>query len=111
MFQKSVMGFGLAIFLMAQGAHAVQFFKRGDVNGDNIVNVSDVIYLNNYLYRGGPSIHCMDAADFNNDGQVAGADSAFLLDCLFNGGACGANFGECVADSGSSLGCAEHPCN
>jgi hypothetical protein len=31
------------------------FGKNGDVNCDGEINVSDVVYLTNYLYRGGPA--------------------------------------------------------
>ena len=59
---------------------------RGDANNDGVVNMSDVIHLNSYLYNGGPAPPCMNQADANKNGVVDGADSAYLLDWLFNGG-------------------------
>lgn len=60
--------------------------KRGDANNDNAVNVSDVIYLNAYLYQGGPTPPCLNQADVNKNGVVDGSDSAYLLAWLFGGG-------------------------
>jgi hypothetical protein len=38
-------------------------FKRGDADDNNIVNISDVTFINNYLWLAGPAPHCPDAAD------------------------------------------------
>ncbi|MCK4403711.1 MAG: hypothetical protein KAW02_01350 [candidate division Zixibacteria bacterium] len=32
----------------------LEFASRGDVTGDGVVNIGDVVYLINYLFRGGP---------------------------------------------------------
>ncbi|MGB7062105.1 MAG: SBBP repeat-containing protein [Candidatus Zixiibacteriota bacterium] len=33
-------------------------FLRGDANGDDIINVGDIVYLVSYLYKGGPEPVC-----------------------------------------------------
>ena len=33
-------------------------YVRGDVNGDGIINVGDIVYLVSYLYKGGPEPNC-----------------------------------------------------
>jgi len=65
-------------------------FRRGDVNGDNVVNLTDVIVLNGYL--GNTNITStsntlrLRAADVDNDNDVDGQDVVFLQDFLFSGG-------------------------
>ncbi|MEW6294980.1 MAG: dockerin type I domain-containing protein [Candidatus Diapherotrites archaeon] len=53
---------------------------------DGKVTVSDVIYLVNYLFKGGPAPADMDAADVNNDGKVNVTDVIYLVNYLFKGG-------------------------
>ena len=60
-------------------------FKRGDANGDNLVDISDAIVILNYLFRGSTTIGCQDAADFDDDGSLLITDAISLLDYLFKG--------------------------
>ena len=62
-------------------------FMRGDASGDLIVDVGDVVYLVNYLYRNGPAPQPLAAGDANCDGVVDLGDIVFLLSYLFRGGA------------------------
>jgi hypothetical protein len=59
-------------------------FASGDVNGDGSVNVSDVFYLINRLFAGGPPP--VGKADVNNDGLVNVSDVFYLINYLFAGG-------------------------
>jgi hypothetical protein len=59
---------------------------RGDANGDGIVNLSDTIYLLNYLFKGGSSPDPLEAGDANCDGSINLADVIFLLNFLFKEG-------------------------
>lgn len=59
---------------------------RGDANGDGIVNVADVVYLVNYLYRGGDPPTPEEAGDANCDGIVNVADVVYLVNYLYRGG-------------------------
>jgi hypothetical protein len=65
-------------------------FLSGDVNGDGEITVSDVVYLINYLFKGGASPECPDpyisCSDVNCDGQVSVADVVYLINYLFKGG-------------------------
>ena len=67
-------------------------FIRGDVNKDDSPNIADVIYLLDWLFRGGRPPPCLDAADVNNDtgpDNARGidlADPVWLLAFLFRGG-------------------------
>jgi len=62
-------------------------FLRGDANHDGIVNVSDVVYLISYLFKGGPApIPSTIVGDANCDGKVTVADAVSLIYYLFKGG-------------------------
>ena len=56
----------------------------GDANGDGKVSVSDVVYLINYLFKGGPPP--INPSDANYDGKVSVSDVVYLINYLFKGG-------------------------
>jgi hypothetical protein len=56
------------------------------VNADGAVDVGDVVYLVNYLYRGGPPPTHSEVGDVNCDGVVNIGDVVFLVNYLFRGG-------------------------
>jgi surface protein len=56
--------------------------KRGDVNGDNIVNISDVTALIDYLLRGDTSSINLDNADANQDKNISISDVTVLINYL-----------------------------
>ena len=58
----------------------------GDVTGDLVVDVADIIYLINYLYRFGPAPDPPERGDVNQDGQVTLADIVYLINYLYRGG-------------------------
>jgi 6-phosphogluconolactonase (cycloisomerase 2 family) len=62
------------------------YFIRGDVNGDGIINASDVVYLVNYLFIGGPPPDPLAAGDANCDGTINASDVVYLINYLFVGG-------------------------
>ena len=79
----------------------VEMFRRGDVNGDQSFNMSDVISSlgNLFLSQSGMPITCLDAADTNDDGSFNLSDPVFGLYYLFNGGPSPlAPFQECGED-------------
>jgi hypothetical protein len=59
---------------------------RGDANGDEVVDVADVVYLVNFLYRGGDPPVPIEAGDANCDGIVNVADVVYLVNYLYRGG-------------------------
>jgi hypothetical protein len=61
-------------------------FLCGDVNGDGKVTVTDVIYLINYLFKGGPPPIPLKAGDVNCDGKETVSDVVYLINYLFKGG-------------------------
>jgi hypothetical protein len=63
---------------------------RGNVDGDTneTINILDVIYLINYLYKSGPESNCLDEADADGSGSTAInlLDVIFLISYLYHGG-------------------------
>ena len=62
-------------------------FLRGDANGDNLVDISDGIFMLDELFLGGGSSTCEDAMDFNDDGGLDIADPVGALNYIFLQGA------------------------
>ena len=48
--------------------------QKGDVTGDGLVDVGDVIYLVNYLDKSGPAPHPPDLGDVNCDATTTLGD-------------------------------------
>ena len=59
-------------------------FKRGDVNNDGNVSISDVTALIDYLLGSNTNINT-DAADCNTDNNISIADVTALIDYLLYG--------------------------
>jgi hypothetical protein len=59
---------------------------RGDVNGDEIINVGDVVYLVSYLYKNGPPPDPSWVGDANSDDVVNVGDVVYLVSYLYKGG-------------------------
>jgi hypothetical protein len=59
---------------------------RGDVNRDGVVDGSDVVYLINYLFIGGPAPDPLELGDANCDGVVNSGDVVYLVNYLFIAG-------------------------
>ena len=57
-----------------------------DINDDNSINVSDLTYLIDFMFRGGPDVPCEEEADLNLDEATNIADLTYLVDYLFRGG-------------------------
>lgn len=74
-------------------AAARTHFVRGDANADGRVDVTDVIFLLDYLFRGGREPTCLDAADVDDSAEPSHprpplnlGDPVYLLRWLFLGG-------------------------
>jgi Zn-dependent M28 family amino/carboxypeptidase len=61
-------------------------FIKGDANSDALINLSDAIYILNYLFKSGLAPDPLDAGDANCDGTVNLSDAIYLLNYLFKGG-------------------------
>ncbi len=58
-------------------------FIRGDVNGDAIIDIGDVMSLINYLFIGASAPDPLEAGDANCDGVVDIGDVVYLINYLF----------------------------
>ncbi len=61
-------------------------YMLGDVNNDQQLSVSDVIYLINYLFKGGQAPVPLDAGNANCDEDINVSDVIYLINYLFKGG-------------------------
>ncbi len=59
---------------------------RGDANYDNDLNISDLVFLVNYLFKGGDEPPCFEEADVDKDGDILVTDLTYMVDYLFKGG-------------------------
>jgi len=60
----------------------------GDANGDDGVNVSDVVYLLNYIFTEGPGPQpILACGDANTDGGVNISDAYYIINYVFLAGA------------------------
>jgi len=74
-------------------------FIRGDPDGNGAVQLTDGIFILNFLFLGGDSPGCFEAADADDNGSIQMTDGIYILNFLFLGGAampaphpdCGAN--------------------
>lgn len=58
----------------------------GDINNDEAVTTSDVVYLANYLFGGGPPPLHIGFSDVNGDGVINFGDITYLMNYLVGGG-------------------------
>jgi hypothetical protein len=76
-----------AILPTSYGGHITVIpYLAGDPNHDGTINSSDVVYLINYLFIGGPKPNPKESGDANCDGIVNTSDVVHLINYLFIGG-------------------------
>lgn len=91
-----------------------KLFRRGDANADGDLNITDPMYVLNFLFLGGPAAPCGRAADADGSGTLNITDPVYLLNYLFLGGPAPAApydpEGGCgVDDEGGDLDCESFP--
>ncbi|MCP4569681.1 MAG: hypothetical protein GY841_19045 [FCB group bacterium] len=60
--------------------------RLGDANEDGVVNVGDVTYLMNFVFKDGPSPVPMEIGDTNSDGSINIGDPVYLINFIFKSG-------------------------
>jgi len=58
----------------------------GDADGDQNINISDAVYLVNFIFKGGPQPDPVEAGDVNLDGDLNIGDPVYLINYIFKGG-------------------------
>jgi len=72
--------------LTGTGLPARPVFRRGDVDDNGNVEVTDAIRILGYLFLGGDRPSCMETADADNNGNIELTDGIRILGYLFLGG-------------------------
>jgi len=80
-----------SVTILSDGTKAhTGFYKPlyvcGDANNDGVLSVSDVVYLINFLFKGGRGVINPIQGDPNQDGKITVADVVYLINFLFKGG-------------------------
>lgn len=65
---------------------SIELSDRGDATGDGVINIGDVMWMVNYLYRSGPPPVSFEAGDANCDDDHGLLDVVFLINYLYKGG-------------------------
>ncbi len=62
---------------------------KGNIDNDpnDLINILDVVYMTNYLYKDGPIPICLMEVDVNDDGSRNLLDAVYIIDYLYKGGA------------------------
>jgi hypothetical protein len=68
------------------GSYGGGGFIRGDATGDGVIDVGDIVYLINYLYKFGPAPNPLEAGDATCDDKVDVGDVVYLINYLFKTG-------------------------
>ncbi len=101
-----------AVYELAVSSRDLPFFRRGDVNDDEAINISDPSALLLHLFRSAPEPTCPAAADANRDDALQLADAVFLFNYLFvSGEAPPAPFPSCGPDPDTALDCSASSCS
>ncbi len=58
----------------------------GNANGDETVNIGDIVFLVNYIFRGGPPPGLVNEGDANADCSLNIGDPVFLVNYVFKSG-------------------------
>jgi hypothetical protein len=82
-------------------------FRRGDANDANGRGLADAVFIFSYLFLGGETPTCVEAADADDSGIINIGDGVYLLGWLFLGGdAPPVPFLDCGTDpTPDGLGC------
>ena len=90
-------------------------FRRGNVNGDTLLDISDAIGILGFLFLGqAEKVVCVDAADIKDKGSIDISDAISVLNFLFQGGVapappgpndCGPDVNQETPDLGCAQGC------
>ena len=85
--QSSPIGMGSSTnFKLYAGFVYPAVVNCGDANADGVIDVGDLVYLINYLFKSGPLPKPYQAGDANCSGTVDIGDVVYLINYLFKAG-------------------------
>ena len=61
-------------------------YLSGDADNSGVVNISDAVFLINYVFNGGPAPNPLAAGDADCSGTVTISDAVYLINYIFSGG-------------------------
>ena len=76
---------GLGLFATSYSGAQERVYRRGDANGNGSIDISDAVYVLNFLFNGGPAPACSPIANANGSGGVDISDGIAILSYLFGG--------------------------
>jgi len=74
------------ILSLVAGPSEGSAFERGNADGTGSTELTDGVFVLNFLFLGGTAPPCDDAADVDDNGALELTDGVFLLNFLFLGG-------------------------
>ncbi len=63
-----------------------QEYLAGDADGNDIITISDAVFLIGYIFSGGPAPNPLLAGDADCNGIITVADAVYLINYIFAGG-------------------------
>lgn len=72
--------------IVPEGVPSLCFFDCGDIDVNGRINILDITYLLNYLYKGGAAPVSLTAADVNGSGGINILDITSLIAHMYKGG-------------------------
>jgi hypothetical protein len=76
---------GLGLFATSYSGAQERVYRRGDANGNGSIDISDAVYVLNFLFNGGPAPDCVPIANANGSGGLDISDGIAILSYLFGG--------------------------
>jgi subtilisin family serine protease len=67
-------------------SYAPPSYVHGDADGDAMVNISDAVFLVNYIFAGGPAPSPLLAGDADCSGIVGVSDAVYIISYIFGDG-------------------------
>ncbi len=65
---------------------SVKVVRRGNANGDDLINVGDAVFMVSYVFRGGAAPEPIEAGNANCDAWTNVGDAVYLVSYVFRGG-------------------------